>query len=145
MSDYNASDTRQIKAAQKRSKTEQAMDDGVLLMLMSTQNGRAWMLRLLTWCGISRTPFTGEDAPTNFNCGMQNVGLRLEADLLRACPDQFIFMMREANDGGRTDDGHERHSPDLGRDDSGSGDDGVERDPDLFNGSDEDRSDDAVH
>ena len=137
MSEYNASDTKQIRAAAKRSKTEQAMDDGVLLMLMSTQNGRAWMLRLLTWCGISRTPFTGDGDATNFNCGMQNVGLRLEADLLRACPDQFIFMMREANDGGRTssdtDPGQQRDQQDSGWDDSAP-DGRVERDSDPDSG-----------
>lgn len=132
MSDYNASDTRQIKAATKRSKSDRSMDDGVLLSLMTTPNGRAWMWRLIARCHAFRTPYTGENNATNFQLGEQNIGLELIADLLRACPDQFIFMMREANDGGRTDDndGHQRRSPNDGRDDSGSGDDAVERDED---------------
>ena len=144
MSDYNASDTRQIKAATKRSKTDRALDDGVLLMIMTTQNGRAWIWRHLGRCHAFQTTYTGDNNATNFRCGEANIGLELIADLLRACPDQFIFMMREANDGGRTDDdsGHQRRSPDSGRDDSGSGDDAVERDSDLFNGDDsaEDRT-----
>lgn len=132
MSDYNASDTRQIRAAQKRSKADRALDDGVLLALMTTQNGRGWMWRHLGRCHAFQTPYTGDDAATNFQCGEQNIGLELIADLLRACPDQFIFMMREANDGGRTDsdDGQQRRSPNGGRDDSGRGDDAVERDDD---------------
>lgn len=132
MSDYNASDTRMIRAAQKRSKTDRALDDGVLTMIMTTPNGRAWMWRLIARCHAFKTPYTGDDAATNFQLGEQNIGLELIADLLRACPDQFIFMMREANDGGRTDDDnrHLGHSPDRGRDDSGSGDGEVERDDD---------------
>src|ERR1700693_4229889 len=145
MSEYNASDTRQIRAAQKRSKSDRAFDDGVLLSLMTTQQGRAWMWRLIGRCHAFKTPYTGNDAATNFQLGEQNIGLELIADLLRACPDQSTFMMREANDGGRTDDndGHQRRSPDRARDDSGSGDDNVARDDDsdLYNGdASEDRT-----
>ena len=143
MTDYNASDTRMIRAAQKRSRADRALDDGVLTMLMTAPNGRAWMWRHLGRCHAFHTPFTAEDSVTNFRCGEQNIGLELIADLLRACPDQFIFMMREANDGGRTDDDnrHFRDSSNDGRDDSGSGDSAVERDPDLFDGDDpEDRT-----
>ena len=144
MSDYNASDTKQIRAAQKRNKNERALDDGVLLNLMQTQNGRAWMWRHLGRCHAFHTPFTAEDSVTNFRCGEQNIGLELIADLLRACPDQFIFMMREANDGGRTDDDrHQRRDPDERRDDSGAGDDNVERDDDRA--EDIDRDEDRVH
>ncbi len=130
MAEYNASDTRQIRAALKRSKADRALDDGVLLALMTTQQGRAWMWRMIGRCHAFRTPYTGENNATNFQLGEQNIGLELIADLLRACPDQFIFMMREANDGGRTDDndGHNRDRSDNGRDDSGAGDDAVERD-----------------
>jgi hypothetical protein len=122
MTDYNASDTRQIKAAVKRDKSERALDDGVLLRLMTTQDGRAWMWRFLSGLHAFHTPYTGVNNATNFQCGEHSVGLKMIVDLLRACPDQYIFMMREANDGGRTDDdnGHDRNSPDRGRDDSGS-------------------------
>ena len=134
MTDYNASDTKQIRAAQKRNKNERALDDGVLLNLMQTQNGRAWMWRHLGRCHAFHTPFTAENSVTNFRCGEQNIGLELIADLLRACPDQFIFMMREANDGGRTssdtDPGQQRDQQDPGWDDS-TPDGRVERDTDA--------------
>jgi len=146
MSDYNASDTRQIKAAIKQAKTDRALDDGVLTMVMTTPNGRAWMWRHLSRCHAFATPYTNDNNATNFRCGEQNIGLELIADLLRACPDQFIFMMREANDGGRTDDDnrHDRNSPDRRRDDSGSGDDAVERDDDYSDYADRDASEDRT-
>ena len=137
MSEYNASDTRQIKAATKRSKSDRALDDGVLLMIMTTQNGRAWIWRHLGRCHAFQTTYTGDNNATNFRCGEANIGLELIADLLRACPDQFIFMMREANDGGRTssdtDPGQQRDQQDSGWDDSAP-DGRVERDSDPDSG-----------
>jgi hypothetical protein len=132
MTEYNASDTRQVKAAIKRSRTERELDDGVLIRLMTDPSGRAWVWRFLSSLHAFHTPYTGENNATNFRCGEQSVGLALITDLLRACPDQFIFMMKEANDGGRTDndDRHERDSSNSGRDDSGSGDDNVQSDYD---------------
>jgi hypothetical protein len=139
VTDYNASDTRQIRAAIKRSKTDRALDDGVLLALMTTPNGRAWMWRFLSRLHAFHTPYTGDNNATNFQCGEHNVGLELINDLLRACPDQYIFMMREANDGQRsdtsTDSGQRGGTEDTGRDDSAP-DGRVERDTDTTSDSD---------
>ena len=142
MSEYNASDTRQIKAAIKRSRSDRALDDGVLLRLMTDPSGRAWMWRHLSRCHAFHSPYTGENNATNFQCGEQNIGLELTADLLRACPDQFIFMMKEANDGERANnnDRYQRDNSNNGRDDSGPADGNVISEYDPA----DDRSDDAT-
>lgn len=120
MTDYNASDTRQIRAAAKREKQLRDQDDGFLLWLMTNPAGRSWMWRFLGRCHSFSTPFTGDNNATNFQCGEQNIGLELISDLTRACPDQFIFMMREAHDvEHRHDNGSGRPAGENGgRDDS---------------------------
>ena len=89
---------REAKAARAR----QAQDDTVVQSLMSSEAGRGWVRNLLDACGIFRSTFTGEALQSAFNEGQRNVGLRILADVMRACPDAYIQMMREQN-GRRTE------------------------------------------
>jgi hypothetical protein len=66
--------------------------------LMATRQGRNIMWRNLERLGVFRTPYVGGDPHgTAFNCGAQNHGLWLYAEILTAAPEYFLTMQRENN------------------------------------------------
>ena len=124
MAEYNASDTRHIRAAQKQAKALAAQEAGVLLSLMSSLAGRAWIYSLLSACHVFATSFNREALLMAFTEGERSIGLRIFVSIVNACPDQYLAMMREAqeNEDGRRntspDSGPTGDLPDPGRDDS---------------------------
>lgn len=142
--DYNATERSDIKVAQAAAKLADREDDVVLRGLMRTGSGRGWMFRLLAACHIHQTTFTGNALLGAFKEGERNIGLMLETNLLRVCPDEFITMMREAHARNLTDDTRRRRNrsatddgPDLSNfvdyaatADASAGDEAVERDAD---------------
>lgn len=64
--------------------------------IMSTPFGREWMCNLLTRCNVFHTPFAaGHPDTTAFQCGAQNIGLAIFADVVIHTPDQYVIMMQE--------------------------------------------------
>lgn len=110
---YDASNPKAIRAAAKRAAAEGAADSRVLFTLMSSAEGRAYVFKRLERSFVFSTPFTGDNNRTNFNLGVQNVGLLELSELMRVCPDQFILMLREANDK-EIADGRRNSSPSPG-------------------------------
>src|SRR5882757_415126 len=105
---YNASERRDVRSKEKQAKLAERSRHEITAYIMSTAPSRAWMHDLLSYCGVGQTPFTGVNDHTNFNCGMQSVGLRLLGDISAACPDQYIQMMKEAEYGRNADDARQR-------------------------------------
>ena len=95
---YDASNTKHIRAAVKRAAAESAADTRVVFSIMSSSEGRAYIYKRLERAFIFHTPFTGDDARTNFNLGVQSAGLQELAELMRICPDLYIMMIREVSD-----------------------------------------------
>ncbi len=83
--------------AQDKFEIEQAYRD-----LMSTRQGRKFLYYLLELTKFMQQPFNGQALGTAFNCGEQNVGKRILADMLGVAPDSFVVLMKEANDDNRT-------------------------------------------
>ena len=146
---YNAADTRQLRKAIKAARQAEAERSIVVLGLMSSPAGRNWVHSILVDCGIFHQTFSLNALAMAFNEGKRSVSLQLLADVVRWAPDQYIQMMREANDkeianGRRTDSGSERSRSDIRGDDSGRPDDPVgpagsvesEYEPGLFDGQD---------
>ena len=125
MNDYNASDLRQIRTAKRRERARDAERKLVVLGLMSSSAGRAYVHDRLTRCHIFETSFSDSAQRMAFAEGERNVGLQDLIDVQQFCPDQYVQMLREANDrkivDGRSSSGP---SPDPAPDD-----DGRERDP----------------
>lgn len=121
---YDASNTRDVRQAAKAAKATADLDRGVVFRLMSDPSARDWVRRLLERCHVFQTPFTGLAATTDFNCGEQNIGFQLFQEIVNAAPDQYIQMMREAQEkenGRRSDsNGSNGRSQDDRGDDSGS-------------------------
>ena len=113
MSEYNASDTRAIRAAAKRAKALDAERSLVVLNLMSSPGGRSYMYDRLVRTHIFSSSFSDSGRREAFNEGERNVGLQDLNDVMRFAPDQYIQMMREANDREQAD-GRRSDSPAAG-------------------------------
>lgn len=82
---------RRTKSARRRQRDQ----DAALVALMSHQATRSWVYDLLTRCQMFQTSFSKSALEMAFNEGARNVGLRLTADLMRLCPDDYVKMLRE--------------------------------------------------
>lgn len=96
--EYSAANRKDIRAAEKSSKVAEASRQSVLVGLMSTIEGRAYVFADLEFCHVFVDPFTGDALAEAFQKGVRTVGLKLLADLMTYAPDQFILAMREANE-----------------------------------------------
>lgn len=94
----NAADRKDIRRAEKLAKLESTHDRETIVILMSTINGRSWMWRQLEQCHCFNDPFTGDALHEAYQKGERNFGLRLLSQINLYCPDQYIQMVREANE-----------------------------------------------
>src|SRR6266436_657334 len=94
---YDASDRKSIRRAEKASRLADRARQEVIVNLMSTTFGRAWLWDILTSCHVFGQTFSPDPLMTAFAEGRRAVGLALLADVMSACPDQYITAAREAN------------------------------------------------
>ncbi len=94
---YDASDRKSIRRAEKASRLADRARQEVIVNLMSTTFGRAWLWDILTSCHVFGQTFSPDPLMTAFGEGRRAVGLALLADVMSACPDQYITAAREAN------------------------------------------------
>lgn len=97
MAEYNASDRKDIRRAEKSAKLAEANRRAVLVGLMSTIPGREWVWNKLAEASIFATTYSDSTNRMYFLEGQRAFGLALLDDILAACPDQFIQAMREQN------------------------------------------------
>ncbi len=67
-----------------------------LAALMATIEGRRFVWRFLSKCGIFRQSYVSDSNGTAFNEGQRSIGLMLYAELQLACADLYLEMQREA-------------------------------------------------
>ena len=91
-------DRDQVREARKHWRLSQREQDDALGRLMASPAGRAWMYGLLANCHIYHTSFSESPIRMAFAEGERSVGLRIVADLQRACPAHFNEMMQETID-----------------------------------------------
>ena len=94
---YDPFAQRSKEDKQREAFVNQAQQAEDVRKLMAEEWGRRLMWSWLEFCGARRTPMTG-NSHTFFNCGQQNVGLMLEAQVLTHAPDAWLRMVREANE-----------------------------------------------
>ena len=115
---YDAADRKDVRRAEKAAKIAENERREIVKGLMSLAPGRSWVYDLLLECSIFTTPYTGDDSSTAYNCGRQSVGLKLFGDVVATCPDEYVLMMKEANERSITADTRSRTR--QHRDDQGS-------------------------
>lgn len=95
---YDASNRRDVRAAQKQQKVADQQRREIVNGIMSVEPGRRWMCDILESCHIFATSFSDVDLRMAFMEGQREIGLRLLMDIMGACPDQYVQMMRERNE-----------------------------------------------
>jgi hypothetical protein len=93
---YNAGERKDVRRAEKTAKLIDEAHARFLSVSMSTTEGRRWFHALFESCHIFNDPFSGNALLEAYSKGERNVGLRLFADVVAVCPDQYIIMMHEA-------------------------------------------------
>ena len=128
----SAANRKTIRRKEKEARLAARQRQEVITSVMSTAAGRQWLWDILSDCHCFHTTFNGDALASTFAEGQRAVGLRLLADLMTACPDQYIQAQREANVRSTTDERRSSAESDGG--DSGS------IYPDLPGSEDGDRS-----
>ena len=125
---YDASNRRDVRQAAKSAKLAEQQRREIINGIMSVAPGRMWMCDLLEACHIFATSYSDVGLRMAFLEGQREVGLRLLMDIMGACPDQYVTMMRERNERASTNDVR------YARRDSEDGN-GRDSDPDADDGS----------
>lgn len=97
MNDYNAAERRHVRIAKRDARVVERQQEEFISHVMETIPGRQWTYDILTTCHVFASSHTGNALNTAFAEGERNIGLRLLNDIMRACPDQYVQMVREAN------------------------------------------------
>ena len=94
---YDASDRKQIRQAEKAAARTSQDRIEFLRTSLSTIQGRAWFYNFLDECHCFSQPPAFDPHRDYFALGERNVGLRIFAEIIAHCPDQYLTMMKESN------------------------------------------------
>ena len=108
----NASNRKSIRRKEKAARLADVQRREVITQVMSTSAGRQWVWDQLALCHIFSTTFTIDPHMSAFQEGQRSAGLALLADILLACPDQYIQAMRESNARSAADEQRSRQESD---------------------------------
>jgi len=95
---YDASDPRQVKERLHQLRMHEHIKDEVLKKLVGSREGRAWLHAVLERTHIWRSSFALDALAMSFAEGERNIGLSILADLMQAAPDQYLAMVKEAEE-----------------------------------------------
>lgn len=101
--EYETTDEQQVAEAKAKALArEREIED--FKWFMGTRQGRKLMWKLLSDCGVFRTPHhIGAQSEDNaFRAGMQYVGQLQLAEIHLLCPEQYNQMMMEQLNASRT-------------------------------------------
>jgi hypothetical protein len=113
---YDAGNRKDVRAAEKESKLAEQQRREIVTGIMSVAPGRSWVCDILESCHIFHTSFSDVGLRMAFMEGQREVGIRLLSDIMGACPDQYILMMRERNERHAAHDARRRKPDTNGRD-----------------------------
>lgn len=92
---YDASNRKQIRAAEKSAdRLDQDRVEFIRAALATTQ-GRTWFYHFLADCGVFQIDPTFEPHRDYFALGMRNVGMKVFSDIKSHCPDLYILMEQQ--------------------------------------------------
>jgi hypothetical protein len=86
---------RKYRAAQKEDKNAKLLRQFAIRELLKTPQGRELLWWLLEIGKYGTSPFTPDPQVTAFNCGEQNVGNRILAEIVETEPAGFVQLMQE--------------------------------------------------
>jgi hypothetical protein len=86
-----------IEEKRKKQADREALRIDGLKQILQSKNGRIYLWDLLAKCGVNRTSFTGNSG-TFFKEGERNIGLQVQADIVKFFPDQYVAMLKEGSE-----------------------------------------------
>lgn len=89
----SSSDPRKLKERGARIKDREKQDSEDLKAVLATTEGRRFVRGLLADCGEHRTSFHTNAIQMAANEGARNVGLKLKARIVVACPQYLIELL----------------------------------------------------
>lgn len=93
---YDPNDPEQVERRQLEEARRQRDVWQALGKLLADPAGRQWIWGLLERCHMFRTSFHGEAThATAFSEGERNIGLMIQADVMKAAPGAYEMMQRE--------------------------------------------------
>lgn len=99
MGDSAPHDDQALEAAQgqeaEATRQKRLVEESDFKFIMGCKQGRRFMWRLLSLTKLFSTPFAAQREITDFNCGMQNVGQQLLAEIHGLCPERYPEMVKE--------------------------------------------------
>jgi hypothetical protein len=113
---YDASNRKDVRAAEKQAKLAEQQRREIVTGIMSVAPGRSWMCDLLEHCHIFHTSYNDLPHRMAFMEGQREVGIRLLSDIMSACPDHYVLMMRERNERNSSYDARRSKPDSNGRD-----------------------------
>lgn len=103
---YEPPDHLKLEAADAQNaeamRQQQLRAESDFKFIMGSKQGRRFMWRLLGITRLHSTPFAVQRETTDFNCGMQNVGLILQAEMHAKCPERYFEMVKEQQEDERS-------------------------------------------
>jgi hypothetical protein len=91
----NASDESQIQGAKIKVKLGKESEINDLKFLLSTDQGRRFIWKLISKCGVFRQSFTG-NSQTFFMEGERNIGLFVLDSVMEADPEAYVKMYTQS-------------------------------------------------
>lgn len=113
---YDAGNRKDVRAAEKTARLHEQQRKEIVTGIMSVAPGRSWMCDLLEHCHIFHTSYNDLPHRMAFMEGQREVGIRLLSDIMGACPDQYVLMMRERNERNASYDAGRSRKDTNGRD-----------------------------
>jgi hypothetical protein len=71
------------------------LDQRLISQIMSTPQGREWMWNILALTKLNINAMKADDRSTAFTLGEQNIGLQLQAKILKHAPAEWILAQQE--------------------------------------------------
>jgi hypothetical protein len=92
---FDAGDDTQVTKKKKKFVIQREKELEEFKQILSTKPGRDFVWRVLEWCGVYKTSFTG-NSTTFFNEGKRQIGLMLLEEVFTADPQAFTRMQLDA-------------------------------------------------
>ena|ERR1700741_4889044 len=96
---YDAGNVKDVQERKKDARGGDATNRDILRGIMSNAEGRRWVYYFLFDCHMFHSSFDIDASITAFREGERNVGLTMQANLMRACPDLYLKMIEEQSSG----------------------------------------------
>ena len=91
----NASDAKQIKRAKQILKNKENKFEDDLKFILSTEQGRRYVWKLLGDCGLYRSPEDSRGDQTQRNIGAQNIARMILSDIVEVDQESWLLMQQE--------------------------------------------------